>query len=266
MAVWGDVHGAVKLATVFPENPSHRGLPAIHAQILLFDALTGEPLALVDGTETTLRRTAAASALAARHLALPHAESLLVIGTGALAPHLIAAHTLVRPIRHVTIWGRSHAKAAALAEAVGAPRPDLVVEAAEDPAIAAARAQIISCATSAATPVLAGAWLSPGAHVDLVGGFSPHEREADDAVIRQARLFVDTRAGALSEAGDLLIPLASGVISPGAILGELSELCRGEVPGRTSAHDITVFKSVGAAIEDLIAAQLVLQHNSESLK
>jgi alanine dehydrogenase len=262
MPVWAGRTGAVKIATVFPGNPDH-GLPTIHAQVLLFDGATGAPLALVDGTEVTLRRTASASALAASYLARPDASTLLVIGTGALAPHMARAHAAVRPIRRIAVWGRTPGRSAATAAQIAANLPGIVVTVAGDLAEAAGEAAMISCATRATEPVLCGAWLSPGTHVDLVGSFSPQARECDDDVVRGARIFVDTLEGALAEAGDLLIPLANGTIQRGEIAGELADLCGGSVQGRTSPQQITVFKSVGAAIEDLIAAEMVLKAASQ---
>jgi ornithine cyclodeaminase len=258
MPVWSGRAGAVKIASVFPGNPA-RGLPTIHAQVLLFDGATGAPLALVDGTEITLRRTAAASALAASYLARPDAATLLVIGTGALAPHMARAHAAVRPIRRVAVWGRTPGRSAATAARISAELPGVVVTVAGDLAKAVGEAAVISCATRASEPVLCGAWLSPGTHVDLVGSFSPQARECDDAVVRGARIFVDTLEGALAEAGDVLIPLANGTIGRDEIVGELADLCRAAVAGRTSEGQTTVFKSVGAAIEDLIAAEMVLK-------
>lgn len=258
MPIWGATHGAVKLATLFPGNAAC-GLPTIQALVVLFDGRTGAPVALADGTEITRRRTAAASALAAGYLARADASRLLVIGTGALAPHLIRAHAAVRPIAEVLVWGRDPTKAAAVAASAAAAHSDLAVRAAPDLAVAAAQADLISCATAAREPVLRGAWLKAGTHVDLVGSFSPDTREADDDVMRGARIFVDTRDGALTEAGDLLIPLASGVIGPDDVVAELSDLCAGRVLGRASASEITVFKSVGAALEDLVAAELLME-------
>lgn len=248
----------IKIATVFPDNPERVGLPSIHALVLLLDAQTGVPRALLDGTEITRRRTAAASALAASFLARENSRSLLMIGTGALSPYLIAAHSGVRPIETVFVWGRSEAKAKAAAEIAQRESPHLNIAFAPDLAACAVRADVISCATSANEPLLHGKWLREGTHVDLVGSFSPDAREADDDVVRGARIFVDTREGALAEAGDLLIPLSSGVMEEAAIAGELSGLCSGTISGRTNARQTTVFKSVGCALEDLAAAQLIL--------
>ncbi|HEX3408460.1 MAG TPA: ornithine cyclodeaminase family protein [Caulobacteraceae bacterium] len=258
MPVWRDRFGAVKLATLTPGNPS-RGLPTIQALVVLFDARTGTPLAVADGAEITRRRTAAASALAADYLALPDAERLAMIGAGALAPHMIRAHCAVRPIAAVDIWARDPQRAAAVASAVARALPEVEINAVAHPESAVGGADLVCCATSASSPVLRGAWLRAGAHVDLVGSFSPDAREADDEVVRGARIFVDTREGALAEAGDLIQPLARGAIVPPDIAGELSDLCAGRAIGREGEGQVTVFKSVGAALEDLVAAQLLLE-------
>lgn len=259
MPVWGVRHGAVKIATVVPGNAAV-GLPTIHAQVLIFDGATGVPLALFDGTELTLRRTAAISALASSYLARPEASSLLIVGTGALAPHLALAHAAVRHLSRITIWGRSRERAEGVKIGVSAKLPGIEVLVVSDPRSAAAQADLISCATSAREPVLRGAWLMPGTHVDLVGSFSPDARETDDDVVRGARIFVDTRIGTLAEAGDLVIPIASGVLDRHCVVGELADLCRGSASGRTTSAETTVFKAVGTALADLIAAERVVAH------
>jgi ornithine cyclodeaminase len=239
---------------VFPGNAA-RGLPAVNGTVLLFDGVTGAPVAVIDGQALTNRRTAAASALAARFLARTDATQHLVVGTGQLAPELARAHAANGTIERTVIWGRDPAKAAAVAQAL---RYDgIAAEPTEDLAAAARRADIISTATLAAEPLLLGAWLQPGVHLDLVGSFRPDMREADDAAVRDCRLFVDTREGALSEAGELAQPIAAGLLSPDDIAGELSELCTGAVSGRLTASEKTLFKSVGTALEDLAAAELV---------
>lgn len=243
----------VKLVTVYPDNPA-KGLPTVMGVYLLLDGRTGEPAALIDGPSLTARRTAAASALAARYLARPDAERLLMIGTGTLAPYLIEAHASVRPICNVLIWGRDPAKAAKLAAKLD--RPDFRVAATDDLAAAAAGAHVISCATSSREALLQGAWLQPGVHVDLVGAYRPDMREADDAVLAMARVFVDTRAGALHEAGDVVQAIAAGVLHEDDIAGDLFDLCRGARDGRRFYDQITLFKSVGASLEDLAAARL----------
>jgi alanine dehydrogenase len=246
----------VKIVSVFADNAS-RGLPSVTGVYVLLDGATGMPLALMDGPRLTLRRTAAASALAARYLARPDASHLVMVGTGALAPHLIGAHAAVRPIRRVSLWGRSPEKALSLAAKL--TRPGLAVTQVADLAAAVADADIVSSATLARDPLIRGAWLKLGCHVDLVGGFTPEMREADDAAVTRARLFVDTRAGALSEAGDIVDPIRRGVIEAAGIEADLHDLATGRHPGRETPRDITLFKSVGTAIEDLAAARLAAQ-------
>lgn len=246
----------VKVVSVFPDNAA-RGLPSVHGVYLLLDASTGTPLAAMDGTSLTLWRTGAASALAASYLARPDAATLAMVGTGALAPHLVASHALVRPIREVRLWGRDPAKARALAARLDAPGRRVRAESDLEGAVRGA--QIVSCATLSRAPLVRGAWLVPGTHLDLVGGFTPEMREADDEAVRRARVFVDTREGALGEAGDLVQPLRSGVLREADIAADLAELARGLRPGRRRPDEITLFKSVGTALEDLAAARYALE-------
>lgn len=251
----------VKIASVFPGN-SQRGLPAVNAGYLLMSGRSGEVLAMVDGGELTARRTAAASALAADYLARKDASRLLVCGTGRLSINLLEAHAAVRPIRQVVFWGRSVDKAKARAAEAGTL--GFEASATDDIEAAIAGCDIVSCATLSGEPLVRGKWLKPGVHVDLVGAFTPQLRESDDEAMRVASVFVDTRAGALKEAGDIVLAVQSGALAPEAIKGELAELCRGDVPGRSSADEITLFKSVGAALEDLAGAILAYrQANSE---
>ncbi len=246
----------VKTVAVFPDN-SQRNLPAVHATYQLYDGSSGEPLALLEGSELTARRTAASSALAAGYLSRTDATRLLVVGTGRLSLNLIAAHCAVRPIREVMVWGRSPAKAAEVARQAAAT--GIAARAVDDLKGACANADIISTATLAVDPLVNGDWLRPGTHLDLVGGFRPDMREADDRCITRAQLFVDTRDGALSEAGDLNQPLRSGLITAESVQADLYQLCRGEHPGRSDADAITLFKSVGTALEDLAAAVLAYE-------
>lgn len=243
-----------KLVTVFPGNGA-RGIESITGLYILNSGATGEPLAVMDARALTVWRTAAASALAARYLARADASRLALIGAGALAPHLARAHASVRPIRSIAIWNRTLAKAEALAQTLRAEGFDARAEV--DRGAAIAGADIISSATLSPQPLVEGLYLSPGQHVDLVGGFTPTMREADDEAIRRSRVYVDTRAGAGKEAGDIVIPLASGLLTPQDIHGDLFELTAGTAQGRGSDQEITLFKSVGTAIEDLAAAELV---------
>lgn len=244
----------IKIVTVFPDNTKH-SLPAVHGTYLLLNAATGLPVAVLDGTALTLRRTAAASALAAGFLARPDSAVHLMVGTGALAPHLVAAHAAVRPIRQTRVWGRDPRKAAALATRLAAAGLDAAPASRLEEAVAAA--DIITCATLSKEPLIRGAWLRPGTHLDLVGGFTPEMREADDAAIARARVYLDTDA-ALDEAGDIVQPLRSGHLARERIVGDLFGLARGVCPGRRDAAEITLFKSVGSALEDLAAAQLAV--------
>ena len=249
----------VKLVTVFPRN-RERGAATVSALYVLLDGATGHPRALIDGEALTLRRTAAASALASTYLSREDSATLLVIGTGALAPHMARAHCALRPIAKLLLWGRSPEQAQALAAKLR--DEGLPAQALADLAQGLARADIVSCATTATEPIVRGSLLRPGTHVDLVGGFTPQMREADDDLIACAEIFVDTYAGALKEAGDLVQALASGVLMRERVRAELAELVAGAHPGRQGREEITLFKSVGTALEDLCAARLVLERAS----
>ena len=246
----------VKIVTVTPGN-GRRGLPAVMGAYLLIDGRNGSPSALIDGPMLTLRRTAAASALASAYLSRPDSARLLMVGTGALAPHLIAAHAAVRPLREVLIWGRTPAKARRLAKSVKLKR--IRLEATEDLEGAVRGADIVSCATLSSEPLIQGAWLSHGLHLDLVGAFRPDMRETDTEVFRRARVFVDTREGALVEGGDLVQAIAAGALNPSDVAADLFELTRGQKAGRRFYDQITLFKSTGSALEDLAAAQLTVE-------
>jgi len=253
MPAWTARHYGVKVVNVAPGNAA-LGLPAVHGVYALFDAATGVPLALIDGDELTARRTVAASALAAAYLARADAQHLLVVGAGRLARLLPAAYRVVRPIARVTVWARRPEAAAALAAHWRAEGCD--AEAAADLDAAVAAADIVSCATLAATPLVRGRCLRAGSHLDLIGGFTPEMREADDEAFAGAAIHVDTEE-ALQKSGDLLGPLARGVFAAADVRGTLAALVRGEAPGRRTPQERTVFKSVGSALEDLAAAVLV---------
>jgi len=248
-------HLGIKLVSVFPENEA-KGLASVQGLYLLFDGANGVPLAAIDGAAITLWKTAANSALAATYLARPDARTLLMIGSGALAPYLACAHRAVRPIDRVLIWNRTPKNAERMAAAL--TRPALTVEIVSDLAAAVARADIVSCATMATAPIVRGAWLSPGVHVDLVGGYRPDMREADDEAVRRARVFVDAWFTAADHCGDISQPLASGLLRKDDITDSF-QLVRGERPGRLRDDEITLFKSGGGGHEDLGTAQHILQ-------
>jgi len=256
MPAWRVGHRiGVKLVTVFPGN-RERNERAVAAVYALFDARDGRVLALLDGEELTARRTAGASAYAAARLARAGARHLVMVGAGRAARGLIEAHSRVRPIDRVSLWSRTavHAEAAA-AEMADAGLP---VRACRDLEAAVREADIVSCATLATAPIVHGAWLAPGIHLDLVGAFKAHMRETDDAAMRRADLIVvDDRTAALAEGGDVVQALKSGAISETKITAELRDFARGTHPGRTGDDQVTVFKSVGFALEDLAAAEAV---------
>jgi ornithine cyclodeaminase/alanine dehydrogenase-like protein (mu-crystallin family) len=265
MPAWTSRHLGIKLVTVFPDNAT-RSLPSVFGQYVLLDGGTGQSLALLDGTMLTKRRTACASGLAARYLAPHKAARLLMIGTGALAPHLVRVHAKVRPIREVAIWGRRPARAETLARQLAASLPGAVgrpikVSAVVDREAAVREADIISCATLSKQPLVEGEWLREGQHIDLVGAYTPEMRESDDKAVWRARTYVDTRAGAFKEAGDIVQAIRSGAIDEDDVIADLSELTHGQQTGRLAGDDtsITLFKSVGTALEDLAAAELAVE-------
>jgi len=247
----GNVLG-IKVITVMPGNHgtpyhSHQGV------VLLFDAERGRLLSILDATAITAIRTAAASAVATRALARPDASDLAVLGTGVQAAAHIEAMRAVRPVRRVRAWSRSSANARAFAASESA-RHGIQVEPAASAREAVDGADLICTVTSACDPVLEGAWISPGAHVNAVGACVPRCRELDSHAVGRARVYVDHRPAALAEAGDLLIPIAEGVIDESHILGEIGGVLIGAVPGRQTGDDVTLYKSLGIAVEDLAAA------------
>jgi ornithine cyclodeaminase len=248
----------VKLVTVFPENTVLRERrPSVQAVYVLFDGTHGAPLALIDGTELTYRKTAADSALGSRLLSRPDARTLLMVGAGGLAPHLVAAHRAIRPsIGRVLLWNRTRVRA----EAVAA---DLDAEVVEDLAAAVPQADIVCTATMTVDPLIEGRWLRPGSHLDLVGAFLPDRREVDDEAVLRADLYVDTREVTTEEDGDLAIPLAAGTITLADIRADLYELCRGDVEVDRGPDTITLFENGGGGHLDLMAAQFLWQRWKE---
>jgi ornithine cyclodeaminase/alanine dehydrogenase-like protein (mu-crystallin family) len=246
----------VKMVTVSPNNGEYQ-LPSIQGLYLLFDTHKGYCKSLMDAKSLTAFRTAATSALASSFLSRKDSKSLFMIGTGALSPMLIKAHAAVRPIEHVYVWGRSPIKADAVkAELAGESFTVIVVDSI---AQGIKKADIVSCATLSKTPLISGELLKPGQHLDMVGAYKPDMREADDQCLLRSKVFVDHYAGALKETGDIKIPIAQGVITREDIQADLFELCKGERNGRQNDNDITFFKSVGHALEDLVAATLIAE-------
>jgi ornithine cyclodeaminase len=245
----------VKLVTVFPGN-AQRGRNAVGAVYALFDAANGSPLALFDGEEITARRTAGASAYAADRLARADARHHVIVGSGRIARQLADAYRSIRPIARVSVWSRTAEHAQAAVRELECNGVNAV--AAVDLERAVRDADIVSCATLSTVPIVRGDWLAPGVHLDLVGAFRSDMRETDDAAVRRADLLVvDRRESALREGGDIVQAIKSGAVTEAAIAAELTDFARGAHAGRTSAGQITLFKSVGFALEDLAAAEAV---------
>jgi ornithine cyclodeaminase len=254
------VYGA-KLVSLHPGNPA-QGRPAVQGSVLLFDHATGAPIALLDGAEITALRTAAASGLATRELARRDASSLGILGCGVQADTHLDAVRSVRDIREVRVWGRNPASARQFAQRHECALNGATIVAVGSAAEAAA-CDVVCAVTGARTPVIEDGWIRPGAHVNLVGAHTATTREADSALIARSRVYVDSRRSAQSEAGDLLIPLAEGVIGPDHLVGEIGEVLLGRVAGRRDEREITVYKSLGLVAQDLIAAQRAFERHQE---
>jgi ornithine cyclodeaminase/alanine dehydrogenase-like protein (mu-crystallin family) len=243
-----------KIVTIFPGNAA-RGLPSVLGTYLLLDGATGAPVAAIDGTRLTTWRTAAASALAGRRLVRPGASRMVMVGAGAMAPFLIRAHAAEHALTDIALWNHRPERARAMAAELAAE--GLPVRAVQDLESAVRQADLVSTATLSSAPLVQGAWLREGTHLDCVGAFKPSMRETDDECVRRATLFCDTKAGALKEGGDLALPIADGVIQASDVAADLYDLAAGRHAGRSRPDEITLFKSVGTAIEDLAAAILV---------
>jgi len=250
------MYGA-KIVGLHPDNPA-AGRPAVQGFVVLFDGHTGAPVALVDGAEITATRTAAASALATRELSRKDASSHGIFGTGVQAASHLDAVRCIRNIHTVKVWGRDHHKALQFAQQ-HAQRLGLVITAVADPAEAGA-CDVVSVVTNSPEPVLKGEWLQAGAHLNLVGAHEPHDREADTTAVTRSGIYVDSREGALSEAGDILIPITEGAITQDHILGEIGEVLLGTAPGRKDAQQITLYKSLGLFAQDLFASEYLLEN------
>lgn len=248
-------------AVTFYTGNAERRLPTHMAVILLWDSATGELLAIIDGRLITEVRTAATSAAATKALGRSDAGVLALLGAGVQARSHLEALGLVRSLREVRVWSRTKARREAFARQMADHEPPInVCETAEE---AARGADLIVTATSSPAPVLEGRWIAEGAHINAVGAPRPDWRELDSATVAKARLFVDSRAGALTESGDIIRPLKEGVIDEGHIRGEIGEVLAGKVPGRTAPKDITLFKSLGMAVEDVATAAFVYQKARE---
>jgi ornithine cyclodeaminase/alanine dehydrogenase-like protein (mu-crystallin family) len=249
---------ASKLVTSFPANLNSGALPAVQALCVLFDGRNGQPLCVMDGTELTYWRTAADSALGAKILSSPEPATLLIVGAGAMAAPLIRAHRTVRPsLRRIIIWNRTVERAARLVAQL--LEEGTYAELAQDLDAATQTADIISTCTRSNAPLVLGANLRPGVHLDLVGGYTPATREADDEAARRSLVFVDCRESAFDGVGDIALPIAHGAIKESDVLGDLYDLIGGRVSGRQSPADITFFKNAGGGHLDLMTAELIFR-------
>jgi ornithine cyclodeaminase/alanine dehydrogenase-like protein (mu-crystallin family) len=247
---------ASKLITSFPANLAGGKLPAVQAVCVLFDGTDGRPLAVIDGTEVTYWRTAADSGLGARLLAPPDPQTLLVVGAGQMSRWLARAHRTVRPsLSRVLIWNRTPARAAEVAASLA--REGIPAEPTADLDAATRIADVITCCTRSHAPLIKGANLKPGTHLDLVGGYTPQTREADDEAARRGIVFVDRRESAFHGVGDILGPIASGAIREADVQGDLYDLVPGKIAGRRSPADITFFKNAGGGHLDLMTCEVV---------
>lgn len=256
MPSWQDEKDiGVKLVSVNTKNQAIN-LPSIHGLYVYMDYKTGAPICLLDAKALTSIRTAASSVLAASYLARKESDSLLVLGTGAMIPKIVKAYASLFPLQELFIWGRNFSKAqnviASLDEAL---KNQFEIRAVENYDALISQIAMVSAATLSKEPLIAGKQLVKGQHVDLIGSYKNDMREADDDVMRISKIYVDSYEGALTESGDLSIPLQSNVISRSDIQASLFELCSKTKTGRNNVDDITVFKSVGHALEDLVAAR-----------
>jgi ornithine cyclodeaminase/alanine dehydrogenase-like protein (mu-crystallin family) len=255
---------ASKMFTSFPSNLARGKLPAVQAVCVLFDGNNGKPLAVMDGTEITHWRTAADSALGAKYLAPPNPETLLVVGAGEMAAWLVRAHRTVRPsLSRVVVWNRTLERAHHLAAKL--QQEGIAATTAGDLDAAVREADVITTCTRSHEPLIRGKNMRRGVHLDLVGGYTPQTREADDDAARLARVFVDRREAAFHGVGDILQPIASGAIKEADVLGDLYDLAVGTIEGRLHAEDITFFKNAGGGHLDLMTCEAVFQQLGKEL-
>ncbi|ETD67531.1 ornithine cyclodeaminase [Pelistega indica] len=248
----------IKTVSVFPHNHDYH-LPGLHSVYLLYSAKTGKPESMFDGDVITSRRTVAASALAAKYLSRPDANSLLIVGSGRVASLIAQAYQAIRPLKTIYVWSKTQQNAEQLVKELN--HQGFNAHYADDLEATAKQVDIISCATLSTQAIIKGEWLRPGVHLDLIGSFTPDMRETDDSCFKNTSVFIDTEE-ALLKAGDLLSPIHNGVIKAEDIKANLSQLCKKEHLGRTSDTEITIFKSVGNALEDLAAAILAQENKS----
>jgi 1-pyrroline-2-carboxylate reductase [NAD(P)H] len=250
---WNHELIGVKAFTYFPANPRPQ-YQSLYSKILLFDRAHGEPLALVDGTSVTFMRTAGISGLASQLLSREDSKTLLLLGTGNLATFILSAQASVRPIERALVWGRTPANAQRIVDQMSQELPHIQFSVASDIRTACEVADIIVSATGSHEPLVLGDWVRPGTHTDFIGNHHATKRECDTALVLKSRVYADSRTNCFKEAGEILVPISEGVYRKEDIVGELTEMCAGTIPLRQHADDITLFKSIGMAMSDLVGA------------
>lgn len=250
---WNGNLVGVKAFTYFPDNPRPQ-YQSLYSKIMLFDRKHGEPLALVDGTSVTFWRTAGISGLASRLLSRENSETLLVLGTGNLSTYIIRAQASVRPLKRILVWGRTASKAEEVVKTMSAELPNIELSVASDIEKACGEADIVVSATGAHEPLVKGDWIKEGTHTDFIGNHHATKRECDTALVVKSKVFADSRVNAFKEAGEILVPISEGVFKKEDVRGELTEMCTGKVPLRENDQEITLFKSIGMALSDLVGA------------
>jgi 1-pyrroline-2-carboxylate reductase [NAD(P)H] len=260
---WHDSLIGVKAFTYFPDNPRPK-YQSLYSKILLFDRKHGEPLALVDGTSVTFWRTAGISGLASRLLSRANSETLLLLGTGNLATYIIRAQASVRPLKRVLVWGRTRANAERLVRQMSSALSKLQFSVVDNLEAACGQADIVVSATGSQEPLVKGAWIKEGTHTDFIGNHHATKRECDTALVLKSKVYADSRDNCFREAGEILVPISEGVFKKEQVIGQLTEMCTGNVPLRTSDQEITLFKSIGMALSDLVGAGLAYRAASRS--
>ncbi|MCA9178099.1 MAG: ornithine cyclodeaminase family protein [Planctomycetales bacterium] len=249
---WNQQLIGVKAFTYFPAPAA--GYKSLYSQILLFDRGHGEPLALVDGTSVTFWRTAGISGLASRLLSREDSETMLLLGTGNLATYILRAHASVRPLKRMMVWGRNRDKAAAVVAAVSSELPDIELSVVDELRDACGQADIVVSATGSHEPLVLGEWIRPGTHTDFIGNHHASKRECDTELVINSKVYADSRDNCFREAGEILVPIEEGVFRREDVVAELSEMCAGKATLRESDDEITLFKSIGMALSDLVGA------------
>lgn len=252
---WNDTLIGVKAFTYFPENPKPK-YASLYSRILLFDRKHGEPLALVDGTSVTFWRTAGISGLASRLLSRENSETLLLLGTGNLSTYIIRAQASVRSLKHVMVWGRTPANAEKVVNQMSEELADIKFSVVTNLQEACGEADIVVSATGSHEPLVKGNWIKEGTHTDFIGNHHATKRECDTALVVKSKVYADSRDNCFREAGEILVPISEGAFKKEDVVAQLTEMCAEKAPLRENDQEITLFKSIGMALSDLVGAGL----------